>query len=573
MIQILKNHRWAIILAFVASVIVASPQIYFRYTHPSDYQGIEVFGTGDERAWLSRVREVADGHPAMSNVYFKDGKGEPYIYQPLGSNIIAFLGKIFSLDINNTMLLSRFIFPAFVFLLIYGFAFFLSKNKLIALAVSSFLMLGNSLFARKAVFQMLGGDSPSVTYVNYTRPVNPLMTHLFFFSFLLCFWLFLERKQWRWGILSFLLLGLSFYDYFYTWTFLYSFLGALLVIFIFQKKWLDIKRICLVISASLLMAIPYFINLYQVIRHPVYKEVGHRLAFEGSSATLGLLAPLLFAIVLLFFPRKWKERYYFVLALAIAPLIVLNQQIITGKVLSNAHYHWYFHLPLAAIFLLLIFFHWVSLKKQSFFQKAPAIAIIAVSIFTAVWIQKASYAENEKNMVALQRYGPVMDWLSENSQKDEVVFSDSQTAQLIVIYTPLNVFYHSTAKYSLAATNERLANALFLYYRLDNVTGEQAKDVFFRDRDGISGALYGIYYRDTTGAYGNIPDELLLELVRKYQETFSLATSRLFQEALNKYEVKYLVWDKRDYPFWQIDQYQFLEKTAEIGDFVIYRKI
>src|SRR3989344_571408 len=250
MIQILKNHRWAIILAFVASVIIAFPQIYFRYVHPSDYQGIEVLGTGDERAWLSRVREVADGHPAMSNVYFKDGKKDPHIYQPLGSNIIAFLGKIFSLDINNTILLSRVLFPFFVFLLIYGFALFLSRTQLAALTVASFLMLGNALFARRAVFQMLEGQSPSVTYLNYTRPVNPLMTHFFLFAFLVCFGLFLEKKQWRWGILSALLLGLSFHDYFYTWTFLYAFLGVLFLIFVFQKKWDDIKRICLILMSS-----------------------------------------------------------------------------------------------------------------------------------------------------------------------------------------------------------------------------------------------------------------------------------------------------------------------------------
>lgn len=573
MTQILKNHKWAIILAFIASVVIASPQVYFRYDHQNVYQGIEVLGTGDEKAWLSRVREVADGHPAMSNPYFKDGKDDPYLYQPLGSNIIVYLGKLFSLDINNTILFSRFLFPFFVFLLIYGFVLLFTKEKIVALTTSFFLMLGNSLFARLALFKILEGQSPSITYVNYTRPVNPLMTHLFFFGFLFCFWLFLERKQYRFGILSALALGLSFYDYFYTWTFLYSFLGVLLLIFIFQKKWHDIKRIGLVLLGSLLMAIPYFVNLYRVVLHPTYNEVGQRLAFEGRSATLGLLVPLLFVIFLLFFPRKWKERYYFALALVLAPFIVLNQQIITGKVMSNAHYHWYFHLPLAAIFLLLIFFYWVSPIKWRLLQKTSAIAIIVISIFTGIWIQGASYAENEERMVNEQRYGLVMDWLSQNAQRDEVIFSDKEAAQLIVIYTPLNVFYHSTAKYSLAATNERLVNALFLYYRLDDVGPDQAKDVFFRDREAISGSIYGIYYRDTTGAYRNIPDKLLLELTQKYQESFSISTSKLFEETLDKYQVKYLVWDRKGYPLWQIDQYPFLEKMTEMGDFTIYKKI
>ena len=59
-----------------------------------------------------------------------------------------------------------------------------------------------------------------------------------------------------------------------------------------------------------------------------------------------------------------------------------------------------------------------------------------------------------------------------------------------------------------------------------------------------------------------------MDLVRRYQESFVAATPDLFKEMLQKYEVNYLVWDKKSNPRWQFDQYPFLKKFAEIGGFL-----
>lgn len=566
-IQNLKAHQWAILLALIAGVIVAFPQFYLRYDNQAVYQGIEEIGTEDEVAWLSRVREVYDGHPLLNNPYLKEGKSDPYLYQPLGSNIIVSLGRLFSLDINNAILLSRFLFAFLVFLLIYGFVLLFTKEKLAALATSSFLMLGNCLFARRAIFQILQGESPSSTYLNYTRPVNPLMTHFFFFGFLLCFWLFLEKKQWRWGILSALIMGLSFYDYFYTWTFLGAFLGVLIIIFLLRKKWHEAKRIGLVLLGALLIAIPFLLNIYRATLHPNYAEVSQRFVFETRSYTLGLLVPLLLIVFLLCFPRKYKEQYYFGLALVIAPFIVLNQQFITGKTLMTDHYHWYFHLPVAMLFLLMIFFFWISKLNQPVFKKTLAILIVVVSILTGLMVQGNSYAKNKARIVDLQKYGPVMGWLAQNAPKDEVVFANEEASHLVVIYTPLNVFYHGVARMTLAATTERLQNTIFLYYRLDGLTRDKVAEVFSRDRVEISHLIYGMYYRDGR----EMGDELLSKIIRQGQDSFAVSTSDFFKGMLDKYEVSYLIWDKKQNSQWQLDQYPFLEKVAEIGDFAIYK--
>ena len=82
------------------------------------YQGIELL---PDSPWSARVREVQDGHPNFGSIYYKDGKDNPYLFQPLGSMAVGYMGKVFSLDINNTLLLSRFVLTFVAFFLIYGF--------------------------------------------------------------------------------------------------------------------------------------------------------------------------------------------------------------------------------------------------------------------------------------------------------------------------------------------------------------------------------------------------------------------------------------------------------------------
>lgn len=573
MVQIFKNHKWAVLIAFASVLIIIYPQVFFRYDQRDVYRGIELIGAADdESAWLSRVREAKDGHFSLASPYFKDGKNDPYLIQPLGSIIIAVLGNFFSLDLNNTILLSRLVFPFIVFLLLYSFLYLFTKEKLIALAITTSFFLGKVLLSRKAIFQLLSGDSPSTTFLDFVRPVNPTMTWLFFFGFLLFFWLFLERKQWHWGILSALTLGLSFYDYFYTWTFLYAFCGVLAAIFFLKKKWPDVKRIMAVILGALILAIPYFFNLYQVVTHPNYQQVGQRFGLlEGRFFHFGLLVPLLFIIFLLFFPKKWQERYYFALALIITPFIVLNQQLITNKVLSYDHYHWYFHLPLAFIFILVIFFSLSYFQKRQLFKKISAVLIMLITGYVGIFIQNSSYAARQEQMIEKQRYGEVMDWLNENAEKEEVVFANNETSHLTVIYTPLNVFYHSSAMLNLAATRERLLDIIFLFYRLQGISKDEASEVFSRDERDISFMLYGIHYRDSTGDYRGMPDEIIDELIQKYKDSFRLSTVDFLNNLWEKYQVKYLVWDKKNNPSWQLDQYQFLKKAVEIGDFAIYK--
>jgi len=571
-IELLKSHKWAIILALLSAVIISLPQAYFRYDAGKAYGGIDIMATGDEGAYLAQVREVQDGHLASANPYFKEGKNDPYLFQPLGPAIVAILGKIFFLDFKNTVLLSRFLFPLLSFLVIYGFVKAVSKEKPLALASASMVVLGSILLSRVGIIDLLTGISPRLAFLIFTRPVVPPISALFFFGFLLAFWLFLERKKWRWGILSAVILGLSFYLYFYNWTFLYVFLGILLLIFLAQKKWQDAKQVGIIIGIGIIIAIPYFLNFYEATLHPNFLQASQRFGLAATrTPTVGFLIPFLFIIFLALFPKENKDRFWFFLALILTPFVVLNQQVITGKVLINDHYHWYFHTPLAIIVLLIIFFYWLQRLNFSVSKRFFAILLIIASIYAGLFIQRASYLANRENSLYQQRYGPIMDWLNGNSKNDEVVFANDDISHFVVTYTPLYVFSHSTAKFSLAASEDRLTNSTFLFYRLGGLKAEDVVQTFLKDRSKISSFIFAEKYRQTAGDYSGIPDEIILSLAKKYQDSLSIPMDEFLRESWGKYGVNYAVWDLRSDPGWDFSKYQFLKEVYQKNEIKIYQ--
>lgn len=573
--QFLIRHKTAIVLAILTSLIVAAPQVYFRIQHAYDgvYQGIELLPDAPRSAL---VREIQDGHLNLGNAYYKDGKDDPYLWQPLQPMAVAFLGELFGLDINNTLLLSRFALSFLTFLLLYGFVLLLSKDKLVALSSASLLLLADLLLSFSGLSQLLHGMGPG-TFIQLARPVDPAMTYIPLFGFLIVFWLYYQKRDYRWGIASAVILGLNFYNYFYSWTYLYAFGSLLVLIYLLQKKWREAVRLGSVFFGALIIAIPYFINMYRASLYPTFAEVSARFGVVATHAPLSVGVLVIVALVVFFlgFPRADRERYFFGLALLLTPFITMNQQIITGKIMQPDHYHWFFQKPIAIIFILVTLFYLFSRQGPDFYKKAIAVCIITASVTAGAFAQATAYFYDARDGGAIaierQQYGPVMKWLSAHAEKESVVLANNELSHLTVIYTPLNVFYHRVVANSLAATKERLLEVIFAFYRLRGVGKKEARDVFFAERGFISTSIYGIYYREALGSYEAIPDEKIEEALALYVNTLAIPTPEWLQRTFKKYDVSYLIWDKKTDPLWNLDRYPFLTKVAEFGEVSIYQ--
>lgn len=571
----LHKEHWAMLfLALLVASIVALPQVYFRFDPATEglYQGIENF---PDSPWSPRVREVQDGHPLLGSPYYKEGKDDPYLFQPFGTMVWGYLGKLFSLDINNTFLFSRFVLTFVASILIYSFVFLVSRNKLAALTSMVVILLADSVVSYSGMLKFLHGISPE-DYLSIGKPVNNTMIYIPFFGFLVSMLLYYRTWFWRYGILSGVLLGINFYNYFYTWTFLYAFLGVLFTFLLMQKKWSEAGRVTAVGIGGVIVAIPYLLNLYQATMHPLYEVVSMRFGIVLSHAPhfVGVTVLAALFIFVVGFPRSDRKTYFFGLALLLAPFITMNQQLITGKVMQASHYHWYFHKPLALIFVSIVLFRLFSLELFAPYRRVCALALITFCVGVGLFIQIDSYhnsvVDGRGVLIERQKYGPIVDWLSQNAERDAVVFGNNEVSHLTVLYTPLDVFYHRSAYAAFSATEERLHDMLFTFYRLEGVSHDTVREVFTRERGHISANLYGVYYRDLFGSEEAIPDAIIEDMIVQYRETLSTPFTLWVSDMFMKYGVRYLVWDRKTDPDWHVEALPFLMEVARSGDVVIY---
>ncbi len=56
-----------------------------------------------------------------------------------------------------------------------------------------------------------------------------------------------------------------------------------------------------------------------------------------------------------------------------------------------------------------------------------------------------------------------------------------------------------------------------------------------------------------------------------YKKTLSIPTPEWIGQTWMQYEVEYIVWDKKNDPEWQLEQYPFLKGVAVFGDLAIYQ--
>lgn len=569
------SHWGALACAIFVSILVVLPQILFRIEHKVPEQSTERIELLPDSPWSPRVREIQDGH-SFGNIYNKQGKDNPYLFQPLGSMIVAYMGMLFSLGINNTILLSRIVLPFVVFLLIYWFALLLSRDKLVSIVIAAIFLLADPFLTYTGISSLIHGVSPE-SFLRIARPVNPAMIYVFFFGFLIYFWKFFKEKRLGPGVIGSVLLSLNFYNYFYSWTYLYAFGGFFTLFLIFQKRWREALEVGSVYFFGAVLAIPYFINLYRSSHFPAYEEVGKRLGIIMTHQPLFVGTTVIFALIIfyIFFPKDQGDRRIFGLALLVTPFLTMNQQILTGKIMQADHYHWFFHKPIAVLLVVMTLFF--VLERRGFVRqkKILAIGIILVSIVTGTFVQIHSYWYERKDggsvAVERQKYAPVMAWLNAHGEKEEMVLGNDETSHLTVIYTPLNVLFHrAVCCTTLSATDEQMLDTVFLFYRIRGVGVDTVNEVFERERGFISTQIYGIYYRKLYGDYEAVSDEKINEIIELYKKTLTTPSARWIEDMLSKYEIKYIVWDKKNDPDWALEQYMFLKKAAVFGDIVIY---
>lgn len=579
MAQSVRGYWWVILLAVAVGILIFAPAVYFRY-FDFGYKGIDFFGSDAENYYVGQIQEIYDGRWSSGNVFLAENKNDPYVQQPLPAIIVALLGKILGLSAININLLTKFLFPALLTVIVYLFFSDLTGRKDVAVLMAVFVMLIQAtwIFINPSSWLpfLLKGEFRGTDYnfISYARPINPQISSIFFFGYLLCIWRLLfrtseqltEKSEKIYGIASAVILGLSFYIYFFTYSFLSVFNAVLFLWFLYSKDWLRLKKIFWVSIGGLVVAIPYFVNIVKMVTFPSYSQLAGR---TGSADTRQFIFSQVWwgvtALFLLLY-RGSREVKVFILAFLATAFLVTNQQLITGKTVPLvAHYHWYYIAPVGGAILIYLFFLYFEKVVAIKVSRVVMALLLALFFYAGILYQRSSFAAQYDYFVFNQRYVPILSWLNENVQKESSIFANDVLSNLIPAYTRHDVYYAGLLTDSLAS-EERIKQSFYAYLFLSGVAKDSAKDFFHKNRMLVGSQIFSDYYRMKNGCYGCFSDSILDNLISEYRNFLD----KDFVSELKKYQIDYAVWDEEKNPEWQLDRF-FREKVYEKDNIVIYK--
>jgi hypothetical protein len=549
----------ALLLACFVACLIGFPSFYFRY-FSGEYKGVDFFKSDGDWAYLSQVQEINDGHYSFGNLYGAENKDNPsFAQQTLGPIILDAPTKLLPVTPADTVLFSKFII-GFVFTwLVYLFFFvLLGRKRLDALVATSFTVFIPATTALLDPTQwrsvLLGFSTSKLNFLALERTINPqfgsLAVYAFFGSLWKCIWDESSKNRRWWGAAAGIALGLSFYTYFFAYSFIALFSVFLLIWFACRKQWQQALRMVYVGGIALVVAIPFFWNFYVATHSAFYQSVVGRLGGVVDHTFVFSRIILLAAVVWILFRKKFvsSAQVFFGIFLLTA-FFVTEQQVLTGHVIPQySHYHWYYVAPMLGAFLCLVLLR-VARGFPRRMYIGTAVMMFVLFSWSAVLFQWRSYEAQLPSVLSDQRYSGVLSWLNRETPKDSVVLANENLSELTVAYTHDNVYTISNFADSLISV-DRLQHAVFALAYLEGARSDTAAAWFQENRDLVGADLFGQYYRQVDGGcYGCFPQSMMDDIVKRYQEY----ASQDFITRLTDYQLDYIVWDSNVDPSWTID--------------------
>jgi len=566
MLSLLKKHYLAIFLAIVVGSLTLFPQLLAVREVP-DFQGIYKTVNNDETYYLARARDIIDGHSFLANPYIYEYKnGQPMQFW-LPDYLLAKPLGLFNIDLHHGYLFYDFFLPFILTILTYSIIFLLTKSRFWAICGAGWLHL--SMF--------LG---------LFNRAPSPQLNHIFWLLLFLIWLLFLKRPNYSYALLMGLSFGLLFYIYPYYWTFYVVFFVLFLCLNFLLKRKCDYKKYFLAIIIALIISLPYFISLFKAMQLPYYGESLARLGMIETHFPSGIKILVWGGLVLLLFLVTYYKRIIkinpksiLIFSSLLAPMIVVNQHIITGKNLQFSSHYW----PLSAfcfIFALAYLLNLWSKKIKVQPIKILIFILISVYIFYEPAVHLINTAKGEalhysQEEIAQQKYALIFKWLNENTLPDEVVFA-GKISSLIPVYTANNVF---SGGYLFFMPDKEVQERAVLSHYWDDFFNKESENYVSYER-----LIKGNYYITLSGHlkqrnklrswFGLAPvkyEEIPREEIDEFLELARDIQGQDFETQIKKYRVDYFIWDKKNVSHWPVEKLEFLEPLYEANDIVIYK--
>mgnify|MGYP005636657569 CR=1 FL=1 len=517
------------------AVVMQVPQ--WRHMHHEDARGVLVSLNSDESIYLARVQESLSDRPELSAEAFMGHDSVEGSQFALIERVYGNMFRLTGWNASEVFRLMDSVVPVLLFLSIFFFLRLCGFRKDIA-------------FGGAALFCL-------VQLYNLSRPIHMRA------SFFLMLWSLIGitaayHKKW-WGVaLGGVMLGLLVAVYVWSFMFAWAFWGALFLIALLQfwrKKGLESWHFLLLTGlVGLVAAVPAVIQYMNLLSHPLYEYAQFRSGIHPSRMPESLVYSGLFLVMLVGLGMTYRthastlKRFTPVLALVIAAVVYMNQQVVHGQTFNFVS-HGIFSLMLAAVS--------VALLGLIFRPKWLLLSIAAVGVYIAAISYDGRYLLNQWSVddssLADQHLSELFSELE--GMRRTRIMTDPHTSALIAGFTKHDVVYSVYLK-NVLLTHKEIA----LRFCLTQLP-LRPEQRHIEDQQHL-------IYPDAVSAFKGSVREEEVALVQAACTELDLEPSL----GLGVFEASHIVWNKAEQPEWNMRRLRTkLKLVSETDTWALYQ--
>lgn len=429
----------------------------------------------DHSLYMTIMRRIITGSNLLGDLNVYEMQGAANIWPILPFYLLSKL-YLLAKDVNNLPLLSNFIFIPVLFLGLFVFFYRISASKGLSIASSCCALLLSSLFFRSPWNWI--NPSYLVSFFSgplwFNRIVYPQISFLFLILFLIKSQEFFIDRNIKHLLPVGIIYSLSFYVYFYLWTYISVFLCVLAVIMLIQREYRAFLWLSLAILLSLSFSIPLWVNIHKFTLLPESKDFLYRMGmfkvlFKEAIFTTAPNPFLIIFFIFLFFRRK--KSYIFLFLATLTAYILSKAYLFIGLDFQFNHYVLFILAPLTPA-LILIIFHEIVISRTKLSNnpnKYFYIPLTALILLIGVVIG-VIYSCRYYPAFSIEKGIPeAVSFLNKLGEKDKVILSvDPETNTRLAYLTGLYLYYPSgqSSIISRAQLLQRAAKA-YSFYEID----------------------------------------------------------------------------------------------------------
>ncbi len=344
-----KPHRkWRvglIIVAFLA-LITSLPQLYLVYVRGSDWNGSCAYLDTDEFAYAAYTNALIDDRPRRNDPYSgkDDGPSETlYSIQFLPAYGVALLAKTFRLSTSTAYIVLLPLATVATGIMLFWFLTEITGSIAVA-SIGTIGVICLGTIAAVHPFEIVTGLREPLPFFPLLRRYTPALAYPVWIATGLFLWRALTRNS-SWAILAGLGFVILVYSYFFLWTATAAWFFVVIVLWFILRP-ADRRRVWRVFAILLTMAVGSLIPYAWLLTHRATSR-DESLLLEATRAPDLFRSTELYGLVLVCaLAYLWKRkkidgrnpRFLFAISLGVAPFLIFNQQVVTGRSLQPFHY-------------------------------------------------------------------------------------------------------------------------------------------------------------------------------------------------------------------------------------------